>query len=467
MVVGDIEIGTDVLVIGGGPAGYTVAVECARSEMDVTLVNNGELGGLCLHRGCIPVKTIMHALDISEECKKGAPFGVDAGNVSVKLKNVYAWKDDVIEKLESQIKCLCDRYEVQMLEGFCSFTSSNTAMVQGSRGEQRIRFKRAVIATGTRYEEIPGLPYDDKSILNQDSLIRNKDLPDEVVILGGGYGGTTIGTLAVKLGISVRIIHSGDSLFPGIDDDILCPVTKWLCENGVKIYSGDWSVEKKDDVISITINKNGNDDVIKTKKVIVATGMIGNTEKLGLENTEVKINDKGFIEVDGDFLTSDPNIYAIGDANNKPYKNASKAFREGKSLARILKGGTGFPDYQVMPLTLSSEPKISCAGMSEKQAKDAGIDILTGISCFSSNGKAVSLGKTDGFVKVIAEKGSHRILGVHIVGPAAFDIADESYLAIETGARLEDIVLTVHPHPTLCETLQGACEAALKRSDGW
>lgn len=464
MVVGDIDLGTDILVIGAGPAGYTLAILCAKKGMDVTMVHDGMLGGICLQRGCIPIKTIEHSLDIAKMCKNAARFGVNVKDVSVDLNGVYAWKDKVVKKLESGLSQLCSASGVQVLEGRCSFLSSYKAKVEGKTGTQRIDFNRAVIATGSTYKPLPDVPFDGATIIAPDDALDFKSVPEDIVILGRGYIGATMGTYMVKLGPKVTMATSGDRLLTNIDEEIVKPVLDHFEKNGAKIYyNASWSVEKTTDGARIRLKTGDGERTVETKKLMVAIGSLGNVKGLGLENTKVELKKNDFIKVDDHFKTADPSIYAIGDVDGK-IRNASNAFREAMSLAEMLSGNPGLPEPVSLPFTLSSDPEIAAVGMSENEARDAGIDVITGKFPFLANGKAVGMGETDGMVKVVAEKETHRILGVQIVGPKALAISDESLLALEMGAKLEDIYLTIHPHPTVSEALHDACAMALGKS---
>lgn len=465
MVVGSIDIGTDVLVIGAGPAGYTAAIRCAEMGLDTTLVNNYQLGGTCLHKGCIPIKTIQHSLNIAGECRRASKYGVHIKDVSFDLNEVYSWKDKVVSRLESGIRQLCQRNGVQLLEGTCTFRSSSRATVNGPSGSQGIEFNRAVIATGTHFKEIPGVPFDGERVLAPYDVLKLREVPEDIIILGSGYAGVTMGTLMAKMGTKVTIIHSKSKLLTCLDDDMLKPINDWFKEMGVRIYpNASWKVEILPDGVRVRFNSGGNEESVDAKKLIAGVGSIPNTEGLGLENTRVQVDDKGFVKVDSDLHTTDPSIYAIGDINGG-LRNASRAFREGDYVARTLAGKPGLPEYQYIPFTISSEPEVASVGMSEIDVRSAGIDTLIGKISFAANGKAVSTGHATGFVKVLAERSTHRILGVHIIGPHASDIIDEALLAVEMGARLEDIILTIHPHPTLSEALQYACAMALGISD--
>ncbi|HTY91645.1 MAG TPA: FAD-dependent oxidoreductase [Methanocella sp.] len=462
MVVGDIETGTDVLIVGAGPAGYTCAIAAARQGLDVTLINKNELGGVCLHKGCIPVKTLLNVYRLAGDYKGAASMGLKADAVSVDRQKALEWKDSVVKRLETGIRELCTGSGVQIMEGSCAFLSSSRAVVNGPSGTQHVQFKRAVIATGGRHKPLPGLPFDGSLVINPDEAL---DMPDEgTVILGGGYAALTIAALMASQGKKFTIVHKGDLILSFLDEEILEPVLKKFRDNGVGIYSASsWNVKKSGDNVYIDFDSGGKKETIKAAKLIPDNGMIGNTDGLGLENTGVKTVRDGFIEDGENYRTGDPSIYAIGDVCGM-HGNACTAYRQGQSLADILAGKPGLPDYFATPLTISTDPEIASTGYSEEKARDSGIETIVGRFPFTASGKAVSTGKTSGFVKVIAEKISHRILGIHAVGPDVFNICQEGAFAIEMGARLEDVVLTLHPHPTLCEAVREACADAIGMS---
>ncbi len=464
MVVGDIEVGTDVLIAGAGPAGYTAAIRCARLGLDVTLVNKGELGGVCLHRGCVPVKTLMHVFRLAEDCKGAAAMGIKADGLAVDYDKAYGWKDSVIRRLEDGIRGLCLGSGVQLMEGSCSFLSSSKASVSGPQGTQHMSFKRAVIATGARHMPLPGMPFDGKQVLNPDQALYPGSPDEDVVLLGGGYAAMTIGALMAAQGRKLTIIHKGERPLSFLDEDLVRPALDRFKAKGIRIFSAvSWKVEKLGDKVKVEFEHDGKKDAVEADKLVAAVGLLANTDGIGLENTGVKADEKGYVRTDGDFRTDDPAFYAVGDVRDR-HCNASKAFRDGLSLAEILAGRPGWPDYVALPQSISTDPEIASAGFTEANARNAGVEFITGRFPFTASGKAVSIGKAAGFVKVVAEKSSHRILGIHVVGPEAFDILQEGVLAIEMGARLEDVILTLHPHPTLCEAIREACAAALGES---
>ena len=453
--MGEIEIGTDVLIIGSGPAGYTAAIRCGQLGLDVTLAGT-QLGGVCLNLGCIPFKALMHSLDLTLEARESGMFGVDE-QATLDLKRAQEWKDKVIRRLQGGIGGLLQASGVQVMDGVCSFVSSSTAIVKDAHGTQHIEFKRAVIATGSHFKMPDGVRMGER-VTNPYGLSRLDKVPGRVVVIGGGLGGATMASLLAKMGTEVTVVFKGKTLVAAVDDDLLQPAVKWMESHGVRLMpEAAWEVTPDGSVVKVS--SGGKDIEIKPDKVIYATAQEANTATLNLKSTKVSLDKKGFVMVDGDFRTSDPAIYAIGDVLGGA-RNASTAFREGISVANILAGKPGLPDYQAVPFTIYTEPPIATAGISEKQAKKQGLDIIVGTAPYSVNGAAALSGETVGMARVIADRASHCILGVQIVGKNATDIIAEGMLAVEMGARLEDVALTLHPHPELCEVFYEACARA-------
>ncbi|CAJ37889.1 dihydrolipoyl dehydrogenase family protein [Methanocella arvoryzae] len=457
MVVGDIEVGTDVLVIGAGPAGYTAAIRLGQMGMDVTLVGP-EIGGICLNHGCIPVKGIVRTLDLVADVTAAEARGIKAHGVEVDLNKVQAWNAQVIRKLQAGIRSLLNASGVQLFEGTCSFTSSTTAVVRIHGSTQHIRFRKAVIATGMHYIVPEGIRPDGRRIIFPHAVAHLHKVPGTAVILGGGIDGATMASLLAKMGTRVTLAYKSASLVPAIDDDVLQPAMKSLADLGVQTFpQASWEVHSEGGEVVI---RSGNETTTRTPDLIlICSPTKANVQNLSLDRTKVRLTDKGFVEVDDRYRTADPSIYAIGDVLGGR-RNASVAFRDGLSVANIIAGKPGLPDYQAMTLTIEAGLDIASAGMGEKEAKKAGIDVTVSRSPYSANGGAATYGKQDGFIKVVAEKQTGRILGTQIVGPRAGDLIGEALLAIEMGARLEDVALTLHPHPELNEIFADACARA-------
>jgi dihydrolipoamide dehydrogenase len=456
LVVGEIEIGTDVLIIGSGPAGYTAAIRCGLLGLDTTLAGT-QLGGVCLNLGCIPYKSLLHSLNLVLEARESKLFGVEE-QATIDLKRAQDWKDKVIGRLQDGIARMLKTSSVEVMDGICSFESSTTAIVRSSHGNQRIGFKRAVIATGSHFRMPENVRVDDVRVTNPSGLSRLDKAPGHAVVLGGGLSGMTTVSLLAKMGSEVTMAFKGPSPVLAIDDEILQPALQWLEKNKVRLLpESAWQVSP--DGASVKITSRGREEELKPDKVIFVTPQEANTASLNLNNTKVKLDKKGFVAVDGDFRTTDPDIYAIGDVLGGA-RNASTAFREGLSVANLLAGKPGLPDYQAVPFTMYTEPPIASAGLTEKQARERKLDIVVGKAPYSVNGAAALAGNTAGMAKVVADKASHRILGVQIVGRNSTDIIAEGMLAVEMGARLEDVALTLHPHPELCEVFYEACARA-------
>jgi len=453
-VVGDIETGTDVLIIGAGPSGYTAAIRLGQMGLDVTLVGT-EIGGVCLHHGCIPIKTFSRSLDMALDAISLGRRGVDVSKITVDLGRIHEWKDQVVGKLEGGIRSLMSGNGVQVFEGTCSFTSSSTATVSSRTGNLHLNFSRAVIATGSKYSIPAGIRVDGRRVVTPYGLTRLKKAPVNAVVLGGGVAGMTSAPLLAKMGSDVTIAHKGPVLVRSVDEDVMRPVMKWMGENKIKVYpNSTWTVSP--DGATVTINSNGNVQTLNPDLVLVASPLVPNLDGLDLKVTKVRLSPKGFIEVDSNYRTSDPAIYAIGDVLGTG-RNASTAFRDGSSLANVLAGRPALPDYQARPVTIDAEPPIAWAGMSEKAAEKAGIAVTVSRSSYSANGGAITQGFEDGIVKVIAEKSTGRILGAQIVGKNSAELISEAMLAIEMGASLEDVALTLHPHPEITEVFFDAC----------
>ena len=454
MVVGDIDVGTEVLIIGAGPAGYTAAIRLGQMGVDVSLAGP-EIGGTCLHHGCIPVKSLGHAYDLAAAIKKAGAMGIKADNVAVDLGLLRSGTDLVIHRLESGIRSMLKANGVQVFEGTCSFTSSTSANIRTHAGLQRITFKKAVIATGMHYSVPEGISPDGKRIVFPYTIGRMDKVPDNVVVLGGGVAGATMAYLLNTMGSKVSMAYKRPDLMSALDDDMLQTAMKKMASNGIQAFPGaSWTVSA--DRSTVTIRSGSTTQTLNPDLIMICSPTKPTIKGLSLDRTKVKLNTKGFVAVDDNYCTSDTSIYAIGDVLGGR-RNACVAFREGLNIANILSGKPGLPDFQAMPLTIDSGLKITCAGISEKAAKKAGIEVTVSHSPYSTNGGAATMGEQEGFVKVIAEKSTHRILGVQIAGLDASNIIGEAMLAIETGARLEDVALTLHPHPEIIEVFSDAC----------
>ncbi len=445
---------TDVIVLGSGPGGYVAAIRAAQLGKKVTLIEESDkLGGICLNYGCIPTKAIIHASNFFSSLKDFEEMGIKINDYAFDLEKLGTWKNGIIEKLNNGIKSLLDKYGIKVIKGKGIFVNSNELKVESSS----IIFKKAIIATGSSPIEIPGFSFDNPNVWSSKEALLLNEVPKKLVIIGGGYIGTEMGTVYAKLGSEVHIVEMKDRLLPEIDKEIVSVVSKKLSEFNVRLHlkSKALGMEEKDGNVTVKIEEKE----IECDKVLVVVGRKPNSNDIGLENTKVKVNDKGFIEVNESRNTFDPNIYAVGDVIGQPML-AHKASKDGKIAAESICGLQSKFD-NVIPFVIFNDPEIASVGIKEEDAK---CEILIGKFPFSALGRAMTLNSTEGFVKIIAEKKTKKVLGVHIVGAGASDMIAEATLAIDLGATLDDIASTIHAHPTMPESLSEAAEVAMGKA---
>jgi len=462
MVVGDLSTGTEVLVIGAGPGGYVAAIRASQLGKEVTLIDKGSLGGICLHHGCIPSKALIHAADFFHKIKHAEGIGILTENVSIDIAKTQEWKKNVIATLTNGIEMLCKRYNVKVINGNAFFESPTMVKVLLPDKFMNIEFQNAIIATGSVPIEAQGFEFDGKVIISSNEALEISTLPKDMVVIGGGYIGLELGTVFAKLGSSITIVEYEEQILPGIDKDVVSVIVRNLEKLGVRIYTG-YKAEKcevngSSAVVTIS-SSNGTKLELSSDKVLVAIGRKPNTCELKLENTRVDVDEKGFIKVDNMQRTSDRKIFAIGDVANHPML-AHKATRQAKVAAEIIAGKESSYDNLVVPAVIFTDPEVAIAGLTENEATTKGYEIKVGKFPLSALGRSLTVNQKDGFVKVIADKKTEVVLGIVIVGYNASDIIGEAGLAIELGATLDDIALTIHAHPTFPESLMEAAEAA-------
>ncbi len=466
MVMGDIVTGCNVLVVGGGPGGYTAAIRASQLGKDVILVERYDLGGVCVYRGCIPSKSLIHTANFIYDIKNPGITGIK-GSVEFDYKKIQQWKYEVIKKLRDGINHLCKKYGVQVIKGTAYFESSDKVRVTLPDGEtQTIRFENAVIAAGSRPAEFPGIPFDGKSVISSNEALGFMKVPEDMVILGAGYISMELGTMYAKLGTKVKIIQRSPRILTRFDPEIVEVVSQRLKKLGIEVYYNSMPEgmrrEKDKAIITIADNSGKRTELI-ADKILVAVGVKPESENLGLDNTKVELDDKGHIKVDEKRRTTDLKIYAVGDIAGPPYL-AHKAFREGKVAAEVIAGMPSAFDNRAIPEAVFSDPEIATVGMDEETARKAGYEISTGKFPFRASGGALTMDMTDGFVKIVANKKNGEILGIHIVGINASLLISEASHSIEMAAFLEDLAGTIHPHPTLPEMLGEAAEVALGKA---
>lgn len=456
----------DVVVIGAGPGGYVAAIRSAQLGFKTAVIEREFLGGVCLNVGCIPSKamiTATHLLHKAQHNFKDMGLNIKGG-IDVDMKQLVKWKQSVCDKMSGGVSQLLKGNTVTVLKGEAEFKNSKEITVKSSGGTESVQAKYFIIATGSRPIEIPGFKFDEKDIVSSTGALAWDQIPKRVVTIGGGYIGLEISSYLRKLGCEVTVVEAQSSLLAGVvDPECAQVVTRKLEKSGVKVmYGAKAKGQKKGkDAYEVTVEVNGKDEVIKADKILVTVGRRPNGDQANLKAAGLAIDERGFVKVDAQRRTNVPNIFAIGDIAGQPML-AHKASHEGVLVAEVIKGHNRVYDAKTVPAVVFTDPEIAAAGLTEAEARAKGFnDLKIAKFPFAANGRAVSMMETDGFVKMIADAKTHILLGVHIVGPEASNLISEAVLAIEMGARLEDLALSIHPHPTLGETMMEGAEATL------
>jgi len=461
MVVGDFAIETDTLVVGAGPGGYVAAIRAAQLGQKVTIVEKGNLGGVCLNVGCIPSKALISAGHRYEMATHSEDMGIKAENVTVDFAKVQEWKASVVKKLTGGVEGLLKGNKVEIVRGEAYFVDANTVRVMTETSAQTYKFKNAIIATGSRPIELPAFKFS-KRVLDSTGALNLPEIPKSLVVIGGGYIGTELGTAYANFGTKVTILEGADEILSGFEKQMSAVVKRRLKKKGVEVFTNALAkgVEEREDGVTVTFEVQGETKTIDAQYVLVTVGRRPNTDELGLEQVGVKMTERGLIEIDKQCRTSVPNIYAIGDIVPGP-PLAHKASYEGKIAAEAIAGHPSEMDYLAIPAVVFSDPECASVGYFEKQAKDEGIDVTTAKFPFAANGRALALNDAEGFMKLVVRKDDGVIIGAQIVGPNASDMIAELGLAIEAGMTAEDIAMTIHAHPTLGEIAMEAAEVVL------
>jgi dihydrolipoamide dehydrogenase len=461
MVVGDFPIETDTLVIGAGPGGYVAAIRAAQLGQKVTIVEKATLGGVCLNVGCIPSKALISAGHRFENAKHSEDMGIIAENVTLDFSKVQEFKAGVVKKLTGGVEGLLKGNKIDIVSGEAYFVDSNTIRVMDENSAQTYTFKNAIIATGSRPIEIPAFKYS-KRVLDSTGALNLQELPESIVVIGGGYIGTELGGAYASFGTKVTILEGADEILNGFEKQMSALVKRNLKKKGAEIITKALAkgVEETESGVTVAYEVNGEEKKIEADYVFVMVGRKPNTDELGLEQVGIETSDRGVIKIDKQCRTSVSNIYAIGDIVEGP-PLAHKASYEGKIAAEAIAGHPSEIDYLAIPAVVFSDPELASVGYSEKEAKDAGINITASKFPFAANGRALSLNQTDGFLKLITRKEDDIVIGAQIAGPNASDMIAELGLAIEAGMTAEDLAMTIHAHPTLGEITMEAAEVAL------
>lgn len=454
----------DVVVVGAGPGGYVAAIRAAQLGKKTAVIEREYLGGVCLNVGCIPSKAMISAAHFLHKAQHDAgTMGIEIGSVKVDFAKTLSWKQSVCDRMAGGVAQLLKGNRVTVFMGDAEFTSAKEVKIISKTGSETITAQNFVLAMGSRPIEIPTFPFDEKGILSSTGALALDKVPKSVVVIGGGYIGLEIGGYLAKFDCEVTIIEAAASVLAGVvDPECAQIVARKLTKLGVEILTNAKAVSQKKvkDEYEVTLDVGGKTDVIKCEKILVMVGRRPNSDQKHLKSTGIQIDDKGFIKTDAQRRTSVPNIFAIGDLVGQPML-AHKASQEGVLVAEVIGGQNRAYDVKTVPAVVFTDPEIASAGLSEAEARAKGFEVKTAKFPFAANGRAVSILETDGFVKMIADAKTNILLGVHIVGPEASNLISEAALAIEMGARLEDLAMTIHPHPTLGETMMEAAEATL------
>ncbi|MBY9082062.1 dihydrolipoyl dehydrogenase [Paenibacillus sp. HN-1] len=459
MVVGDASLDIDTLVIGAGPGGYVAAIRAAQLGQKVLIVDKSEVGGVCLNRGCIPSKALISAAHQYESAKHGEAFGISAENVKVDFAKTQEFKAGVVKKLTGGVAGLLKGNKVEVFNGECMFISTTEARVFNDHESPRYRFKNCIIATGSRPIELKPFPFGGR-ILSSTEALELPEIPKSLIVIGGGYIGAELGQMYSKFGTKVTIIEGMDTVLPGFDKDMTRLVAKSMAKTGIEIVTNAKaeSAEQTDKDVTVKYSVNGESKEVTADYLLVTVGRRPNTDgELGLDLIGVELDERGLIKVDHQGRTNIPHIFAIGDIV-PGLALAHKASYEGKIAAEAIAGHKSVVDYKVIPAVVFTDPECSSVGLTEKEAKDKGYKVKAGKFPFAGNGRALSLNNADGFIKIVANEENNLVLGAQIVGIEASNLIAELGLAIEMGATLEDISLTIHAHPTLGEVVMEAAE---------
>jgi dihydrolipoamide dehydrogenase len=455
-----------VAVVGGGPGGYAAAFLAADLGMQVTLIDpEVNPGGVCLYRGCIPSKALLHVAKLIDESHQAKNWGVEFGEAKVDLARLRTWKESVVTKLTGGLGQLSKQRKVQFVQGRAGFENSTTLLVtKAAGGQERVTFDRIILATGSRPAIIPSLKLESPRVVDSTGALDLSDIPGTMLVVGGGYIGLELGTVYAALGTKVSVVEMMPGLLPGADRDLVLPVHKRVEKNFAAIMLNTTVTGMKEEAKGIRVafgSAGGQGSTTASEqvfdKVLVSVGRKPNSEIAGLEKTRVKVGQRGFIQVNAQMQTDDPSIYAIGDVVGEPML-AHKASHEGRTAAEHIAGHKVAFEPNAIPAVVFTDPEIAWCGLTETEAQKQGREIKVAKFPWGASGRALTLDRTEGMTKLILNPQTERVLGVGIVGAGAGELIAEGVLAMEMGAVATDLALTIHPHPTLSETVMEAAE---------
>ena len=451
----------DLTVIGAGPGGYVCAIRAAQLGLKTILVESDKLGGECTNYGCIPSKSLITVSRLLEKVKEAEKYGLKTSEVSVDFAKMQKWKSEVVSKLVSGIEGLLKGYKAKVIFGEAEVLARDRVSVSSNQGKEEIHTKFLVLATGTETSPLPGLEFDGDLVIGSKEGLELGSAPRRLLIVGGGAIGLEFASMFQKLGSSITVVEVMNQLMPGTDPEVVRVVQKKLEAGGAKIFlkSKVSSLSKSGGECNVEVETPEGKKTMPFDKVLVSVGRKPRTEKLHLKNLGIRTDPRGFITTDNRMLTSVPGIYAVGDVRGPPLL-AHKASKEGIVAAESAAGMATAADWTVIPDAVFCDPEVASAGLSEAKANEAGHKVKISRFRFAALGRALTAGEPEGFVKVVSSADDGRVLGVQIVGSEASNLISEVALAIEMGATIDDIALTIHPHPTFPEAIMEAAESA-------
>ena len=453
------EIKTQVVVLGGGPGGYSAAFRAADLGLDVTLIESrNTLGGVCLNVGCIPSKALLHVAKVIDDASEMASHGVTFGAPQIDLDKIRSWKESVIGQLTGGLDGMAKMRKVNVVNGYGKFTGANTIAVEGENGTTTVTFDNVIIAAGSQPVNLPFIPQDER-VIDSTGALELKDVPEKLLVLGGGIIGLEMGTVYRALGSQIDVVEFADQLVPAADKDIIKIYQKYVKNKfNVMLSTKVVAVEAKEDGLYVSFEgKNAPAEPVRYDKVLVAVGRTPNGKLLDAEKAGVVVDERGFINTDKQMKTNVNHIFAIGDIVGQPML-AHKAVHEAHVAAEVISGQKHYFDPKCIPSIAYTDPEIAWVGVTEKEAKEQGLNIETAVFPWAASGRAIASARTEGSTKLIFDKDSGRVIGGAMVGINAGEMLGEIGLAVEMGADGEDLALTIHAHPTLNESIGLAAE---------
>ena len=452
---------TDIAVIGAGPGGYAAAFEAADRGMDVTLISDESApGGACLHRGCIPSKALLHVAALIEESKKAADWGVTFDTPKIDIDRLRTWKSDIVANLTKGVVQLCKSRKVRFLQARARFVDSHTLQLTSDTGQTNsVTFRHAILATGATPVRPAAFDIGDPRVVDSAGALELAEIPKRLLVVGGGYIGLELGTVYASLGAQVTVVEMTAGLLPGMDPDLVRPMTrraKSLFEQ-IHLKTTVTGLTADSDSVVAELQSDGVAQQAAFDSILVAIGRRPNSASVGLDATRVAVDERGFVKINLRQQTDDPAILAIGDVAGEPML-AHKATRQAKVAIGVLAGETAEYDGQAVPAVCYTSPEIACCGVTEREAREAGRQVKVTRFPWAASGRAQTLGRTDGLTKLVLDPETGRVLGVGIVGPHAGELIAEGVLAVRTGATARDLADTIHAHPTLSETVMESAE---------